>query len=306
MKTNNVFCKVILILIFIFNIHHSFCQNLVLNLDSSKYTINNSIKSSPDNDLSIKGKNVFRLNPGVDWTITLAGSAWSIYTMTKIYNKGASTLDQINSLSKDDINKFDRYLAIYPWDSALDKESYYPFYAAFPLPFIFFLTGSDMRNDFWQLSFLYWETMAATGITGFSATYFENKYRPYAYDPGTRMDIRTGQGAKNSFYAGHVEVVAASSFFIAQIYASYYPESNAKWVFYGGASAFTLGMGYMRLASGNHFPSDILLGMGVGSLTGMLVPYFHNHHIIKNTDLSLTPFSNSNGRGLSLVYNFNK
>lgn len=306
MKTNKTYCSAILILVFIFCFHYAYCQDMALNIDSSKFEINNPAKANPEDDFSIKGKNVFRLNPGVDWTVTLAGSAWSVFTMTKIYNKGASTPDQINSLDKNDINKFDRYLAIYPWNSNLDKMSYYPFYAAFPLPFVFFLTGNDMRNDFWQLSFLYWETMSVTGLFGFSATYFENKYRPYAYDPGTSMDTRLGQGAKNSFYAGHVEVVAASTFFIAQVYASYFPESNAKWAFYTGASAVTLGMGYMRLASGNHFPSDILLGMGMGSLAGMLVPYFHNHHIIKNTNISLIPFSNSDGRGLSLVYNFNK
>src|SRR5438105_12143765 len=100
-------------------------------------------------------------------------------------------------------------------------------------------------------------------------------YRPFAYSPLTPMDKRMDQNAKNSFYAGHVEVVATSTFFIAKVYSDYYPESKVKWLFYGVAAAATGTMGYLRYEGGMHFPTDIILGTTMGALTGILIPQFH-------------------------------
>ncbi len=144
-----------------------------------------------------------------------------------------------------------------------------------------------MRSDFLKLSFLYVEALSTTGLLGYSATYFVDQYRPYAYSPGTSMAQKESQNAKNSFYAGHVEIVAVSSFFLATVYADYHPHSKIKWLGYVLSSAATLGMGYMRLEAGMHFPSDILLGAATGTLSGILIPYFHNHKVVKNNSLKI-------------------
>jgi membrane-associated phospholipid phosphatase len=60
----------------------------------------------------------------------------------------------------------------------------------------------------------------------------------------------------------------------------------------------------MRHQAGMHFPSDLLLGAGLGAATGILVPALHKN---KSADdrLSLTPyFGNGSKGGLSLVYSF--
>ncbi len=120
------------------------------------------------------------------------------------------------------------------------------------------------------------------------------------------MDRKVTDNAKNSFYAGHVEVIAVSTFFISEIYAGYHPESKIKWVFFVLAGAATAGMGYLRIDAGMHFPSDVLLGGCTGALSGILVPYFHNHKIIKNNNLSVVPFGSATAQGLSATYTFNK
>src|SRR4051812_20849812 len=102
---------------------------------------------------------IYKINPAVDVPIVALGTGWSLYAFTKIYKKGPSTEAQVLSLKTSDIPSFDRN-AVRPYDKSLDQVSYYPFYGAMPLPFVFFLTGQDMRNDFWKLSFLYWETMS--------------------------------------------------------------------------------------------------------------------------------------------------
>jgi len=248
---------------------------------------------------------VYKLKPAVDIPITVGCAAWCGYTLTQIYTKGPSTQEQILNLNISSIDPLDRW-AVRPYNAQIDKLSYYPFYASFPLPLVFFLTGKDTRSDFLKLGFLYMETMSITGLLGSSGTFFVNQYRPYAYSPGTSMDQRMIQNAKNSFFCGHVEVMATSTFFISEVYANYHPESKIKWLFFVLSGAATAGLGYMRLDAGMHFPSDILLGAVIGASSGILVPYFHNHKIIKNSSLSLNPFSSGTAQGLSMTYAFNK
>ena len=248
---------------------------------------------------------IYRLKPRIDVPIILGCTAWCGYTLTEIYTKGPSTQEQILNLSINNINPLDRWV-VRPYNAQVDHISYYPFYAAFPLPLAFILTSKAMRSDFLKIGFLYMEAMAINGLLGSSATLFVNQYRPYAYSAGTSMDQRMIQNAKNSFYAGHVEVMACSTFFISQVYATYYPESKIKWLFFALSGAATIGMGYLRIDAGMHFPSDVLLGSITGALSGMLVPYFHNHKIIKNINLTVAPFGGITAQGLSMTYAFNK
>jgi membrane-associated phospholipid phosphatase len=117
------------------------------------------------------------------------------------------------------------------------------------------------------------------------------------------MGDRTSGGAKNSFFAGHVALVGTSTFFIAKVYSDYHPDSKAKWAFYTGAALLTGATGYLRHIGGKHFPSDILLGTAVGTLSGILVPHFHKNKSLKNNRLSIYPFAGQSN-GLAVVYKF--
>jgi membrane-associated phospholipid phosphatase len=251
-------------------------------------------QSYSQNDTAVvanKKVRVYTLKPSVDIPIVAVGTIWCGYAFTKIYDKPAPSEEQILNLHTSDINGFDRWAA-HPYSQSLDDLSYIPFYASVPLPFIFFLTGKDTRKDFWQLSFLYWETMATIGMLGTSATYFVNRYRPYAYfhDTDERLAKATGKVARNSFYAGHVEIAAVTSFFIAKVYSDYHPDSKIKWVYWTAASLSTVSMSYMRLQGGQHFPSDIILGAAAGALSGILVPHFHKTNSAKSGGMSVIPY----------------
>jgi membrane-associated phospholipid phosphatase len=294
MKKTKFLSKVFYIIIYIFCYHYAY------GID---FTSGDSTKVLTDS-LDDNKRVVYKLNPIADIPIVVLCGSWSGYLLaTKISNKTNSTPEQILNLNTNDVNFIDR-LGIYPYNSYLDKLSYYPFYAAIPLPLVFFLTGNDMRNDFLKLGFLYLETLSVTGLFGTSATFFVDRYRPYTYTPTTSMDKKISSGSKNSFYAGHVEIVSTSTFFISEVYSSYYPESKIKWLFFGLSGAATAGMGYMRSRAGMHFPSDIFLGAATGTLSGILVPYFQNHKIIKTPNLSFVPFGGNTFQGISMIYTF--
>jgi len=245
---------------------------------------------------------VYRLNAGADITITALAAGWSGYAFTKIYSKDDITLAELESLDRKNVPGFDRW-AIKPFNEKIDKDSYIPFYAAMPAPLLLLL-DKKIRKDGFKVMFLYLETMAVTGLLYTGSMYLTNRYRPYVYDERSPMDKRLTGNSKNSFYAGHVHLVGSSVFFIAKVWSDYHPESKAKWLFYTGAAAVTGATALMRHQAGMHFPSDLLLGAGLGAATGILVPALHKN---KSADdhLSLTPyFGNGSKGGLSLVYTF--
>lgn len=259
-----------------------------------------SIKTFPvENSIN---QPVYKLKPARDIPVFLAGAAWSGYAFTKIYSKDRSSESKILSLDKKDINGFDRW-AVRPHSEKVGKNSNHIFHGSMALPF-FFLAFRDTRTDFLKLSFLYLEAMSITGLLYTGSVYLTDRFRPYAYSEETPMTWRTRGGAKNSFYAGHVALVATSTFFMAKVYADYNPDSKIKWVFYGLAGAATGTMAYLRHRGGFHFPSDIILGVIQGTLTGILVPHFHKNKLFKDPDLSLLPYSNGKANGLTLVYKF--
>lgn len=261
------------------------------------------ILDSPGTNLptlaSGKKQPVYKFKPGVDIPVFVIGAGWSGYAFTKIYSKPHSTEEQILNLNKNDINGFDRW-AVRPFSESVDKISYYPFFASMPLPFLFLF--GNTKKDFFKLTGLYLEAMSITGFFYTGSVYFFDRYRPYAYSDESTMDQRTRGGAKNSFYAGHVALVATSTFFMAKVYADYHPESKAKWVFYTLAGSTTALTTYLRYRAGQHFPTDLLLGMVQGTLTGLLVPHFHKNKLIKNSNISIVPFSNGRNLGLSMIY----
>ncbi len=243
---------------------------------------------------------VYKLKPAVDIPIVAVGAGWSLYAFTQIYSKTPSTQEEILELDVNNINSFDRR-AVRPFSESIDKASYYPFFAVMPMPFVF-LTGKKTKKDFFKLTFLYLEAMSITGMLYTASTYFTDRYRPYAYSSESTMDQRTRGGAKNSFYAGHVALVATATFFGAKVHADYNPDSKIKWLLYTLAGATTATVAVMRYEAGQHFPSDLIIGAVQGTLTGFLVPHFHKHKIIKDPNLSLMPYTNGRDHMLSLVY----
>jgi membrane-associated phospholipid phosphatase len=242
---------------------------------------------------------VYQLKPSVDVPLTAVGAGWSLYAFTKIYSKDPSTKEQILALDPADINKFDRWAADVYSEKAANSSDFF-FYGAMPLPLVL-LADKDIRKDAAKVGFLYLEAMSITGLLYTGSVYVTDRYRPLAYNPEVPMDERTKGGSKNSFFAGHVALVATSTFFTAKVFSDYNPDSKLKYLLYGAAVVCTGGTAYLRHMGGKHFPSDIVIGTAVGTLSGLLVPHFHKNPLLKNPRLSVTPFTGQS-HGLAVRY----
>jgi membrane-associated phospholipid phosphatase len=254
--------------------------------------------TNPDGQ-SMDRKNIYKLKAAVDIPVTAIGMGWSLYAFPKIYDKKSSTVAQIESLRIENINSFDRWAAKKFSDKA-DAASDIFFYTSIPLPLLL-LADKDIRKDAAKIGFLYLETLSVTGLFYTATPYFIDRYRPFAYNQAVPMDQRTSGNAKNSFLGGHPALVATTTFFMAKVFSDYHPESNFKYVLFGVAIAATGTTAYLRHAAGRHFPSDLLTGMAVGTLSGILVPHLHKNRDYKKKHLTILPYS---GQSHGIVANY--
>ncbi|HYD20421.1 MAG TPA: phosphatase PAP2 family protein [Flavipsychrobacter sp.] len=255
-----------------------------------------------DNEQARDIHRMYTLKPAVDIPIIATGTLWSAYAFTKIYSKDKIPDEKVAGLRTEDINAFDRWAAGNSSPS-MDANSNYLFYGSIPLPGLLFI-DKDIRKDAWPVTALYWESFAITGMLYTGSAYFIDRYRPETYDTRQPVAHRTSGNNKNAFLAGHVAVVANATFFMAKIYSDYHPHSNWKWAFWGGATLATGTMIYMRHAAGKHFPTDLIAGTALGTLSGILVPHFHKTRHPAERKWSLGPSFNNRGRGMGVSFSY--
>jgi len=248
----------------------------------------------------IQDESVYKIKPAIEIPITLALDAWSIYGMSVIYGRDTVSAAEILALDRNNVNKFDRPI-IDNYRSVGSRAGNPIFYGSMPLPLLFLL-DKKIRPDFLKISLMYLEAMGLTGTLYTSSAMIVNRFRPYAYNPDVPMEVRTRGGAKNSFFAGHVAVVGTATFFTAKVFCDYHPNMKCKWVLYTLAGAATAGMGLVRLKAGQHFKTDVITGMIVGPVAGILIPYIHRNRSYNSSKLTLLPNFSREGTGFTAFY----
>lgn len=242
----------------------------------------------------------YDLKPAVDIPVTVVGTGLSLYGFYLISEKNGISEETIKTLYPEDVNRFDRG-GTRQFSVEADNISDYFMYGAIPVPIIVGVLDKDIRKDFWKVSFMFLEAMAITGTTYAMSAGTIDRYRPLVYNDNVPLDERLRANSKNSFIGGHPSVTATAGFFIAKVYSDYHPDSNFKYTLYGLAAVTTAGNALLRYKAGKHFPTDLLAGVAIGTLTGILVPHFHKKD--RNKNFSLLPFS-GDVHGLSMTYRF--
>lgn len=243
---------------------------------------------------------LYTVKAKVEIPLVIAGGGVTLYNFSRISKKTSSDPAYIQTLSKNNVNWFDRW-GVRRYNENNDNISYIPFFVSMPSPFILFALDKKMRKDFFKLSFLYAEALTITGVLYSAGAGYTNRLRPMVYSSETPMEKRLASEQKKSFFAGHVALVATSTFFMARVIADYHPESHYKWLYYSIAGAATATTAYFRQAAGEHFPSDILLGAVVGTLSGLLTPSLHKNKLFNSQRLSILPYGGINN-GIAVLY----
>lgn len=242
----------------------------------------------------------FKVNRWVSGGIVSVGLFSDYFLVPMIIHKKDLTDAELQGLNKDVyINSFDH------WALTLDpsKRNSFRTYSDYTSEILYALPLSlafdgYIRRDWINLVLLYLETHSITFSIynlSFMGPTFQNKYRPIVYYDELPFDQRNWGNNRNSFYSGHVASSTAATFFMAKVYSDYHPELGAnKYLLYGAAAIPPLFLGYLRVKSLDHFPSDVAVGFIVGAMCGILVPELHR---LKDKPISVGAFSSPEGDG---------
>jgi membrane-associated phospholipid phosphatase len=247
---------------------------------------------------SINGQNVspYKLRLGIDLPVTLAGAGLSYAGLRILRDKPLLDSAKVASLNQTDINKFDRSATRY-YDANATTVADIALYASFAVPTLL-VFNSPVRKECLKVGALYLETMAVMGVAYTWIVGNTHRIRPYVYNPDVPFQKKLGRGTTNSFYAGHPASAAAATFFAAKVFADYNPNSKLKPFIWTAAVIPPAVVAYFRYRRGQHFPTDILVGIPLGAVIGILIPQLHKTS--NKTNLTIIPSAN----GLSMTYVF--
>lgn len=161
-----------------------------------------------------------------------------------------------------------------------------------------------------SLCLIYLEGFLLTqGLTSFVKG-TTDRYRPFTYMTLDQVDNLkdderekfleniAGNGIEDSFFSGDASSTSYALTFLAKVFNDYFPYSKLKYGIWGICITGTTLQAYFRARSGNHFPTDVIVGSLVGGSLGFLIPYLHKR--TQGQRLSLNP----GNYGLSLTYKF--
>jgi membrane-associated phospholipid phosphatase len=245
---------------------------------------------------------VYRVDYWVSVPIILVGGAGGLWLTA--HPKDTISNAEFAAVNQNNVPSFDRLslhqnIALVPqWD----KYAQIGQIAGAAMPFLL-LIDDDIRQDWLPVLTIGLEVnMVALGIYSLSplGPTFQTRYRPLVYYPqaaakAAGIDQEDGNN-KDSFFSGHVSSVAASAFFMAKVYCDYHPDAN-QYLAYSLAALPPIAMGWIRIMTLDHFPSDIAVGMAVGTLCGVLIPELHK---IGDKNLSIGAYSSPTSTGLTL------
>ena len=100
--------------------------------------------------------------------------------------------------------------------------------------------------------------------------------RPLLYGGRAPLEMRENGSASFSFFSGHTASSFALTFATFVTLRERHPNAVGPWIALGVGLAGSVLVSAGRLASGYHFLTDVLVGAGVGTAIGFLVPALHS------------------------------
>jgi membrane-associated phospholipid phosphatase len=246
----------------------------------------------------------YHVNYWVSGTVCGVGLLANFMGIPQTLEREEVSLLEIQALNKGIINGFD-YWALKQDPSKIDVYGSYSDYtliSSLALP-AFLMFDKHIRQDWYDVLLMYMETMTITTNIyewSFFGPTFQNRLRPVTYYDQLTYDARKSGNNRNSFYSGHVATVAASTFFMVKVYSDYNPGiGDNKYLLYGAAMIPPLLLGYFRVKALRHFPSDVMVGVGIGALCGILIPEFHR---FQDKNISLGLYSSPEATGIAITW----
>lgn len=238
----------------------------------------------------------------LDWKreVAIYGLGVGAFSFGQLTNSNIEplTINQITNLDRNSIHPFDR-ATVNNQDIWANDISNVGVMSIMASPLILF-SSKKVQKDWLTIAGMYGEVLGlGTTLPNFTKNTVQ-RIRPFVYNPDVDMAHKMEADAQRSFFSGHTCVAFSSAVFVSTVYSAYYPKSKWKPVIWTGTLLAASTVGYMRYQSGNHFPTDILVGAVVGTGIGCFVPLLHKTS--PTPKLSIFPSVGENLIGVNLFY----
>lgn len=239
----------------------------------------------------------YDFSKALDYKICATGLVLGSVDYFLLKNTEALSQEEILKLDKLDVNSFDRKAAD-NWSPKAGDVSDILEYVALALPSTLMLS-QEGRRDWDKIFLMYGETLLINTTFTSLIKLSTKRTRPFIYNQNLPIEIKLGKSARTSFPSGHTSHSSAMSFFVAKVFSDLYPDSNLKPLVWTLAASYPVAMGYLRVAAGKHFPTDVIAGAISGAFIGYIIPHLHKRHANLSKGLSLTVEN-----GVGLAYRF--
>ena len=205
--------------------------------------------------------------------------ALTLYTKEKV---DPLTDDKIVALTPGNINRLDRS-ATDNWSPNGAKWSDITLTSTMISP-LAFLLNDKTRDDFIILGVMYGESILITNGLSMTIKDIVQRKRPFIYNPDAPYKEKKEKDAVRSFYSGHTANAFNSAVFVSTVFSDYYAQSPWRYAVWGTTLTLASTTGYLRYYSGKHYPTDIIAGAIIGSITGWAIPALHRN---RNENISV-------------------
>ncbi len=209
-----------------------------------------------------------------------AGAAFAITGFVRTKRTGNYDEWYARTYNKNDINGFDR-IWYNPYSSVLDNVGTVTCAMNLAvLPIGVFAIESALGNfyarEWLDVGTMLLESWMFTyGICNVIKTTAQRN-RPYMYTDTVDKGSLDNHDFMFSFPSSHSADAFLGASFLSYVFCQYYPDSKYKIPVIATSYAFAVGTGLLRVASGNHFLSDVAGGAFIGTVIGLGIPFIHH------------------------------
>ena len=206
----------------------------------------------------------------------------------------APVFSETYPLDSTDINRLDSFV-MRPYNKTLSTVSTVTTAASLAMPAVLLSAPS---SEYLKIGIMYAETVALTYGIKELIKLIVPRERPYLYYEGYPEDeVQSGKSHK-SFLSGHTALAFAGASFTSYVFCKYHPESKWKIPVIATSYSLATATGVLRIASGNHFATDVLAGALLGAAIGYGIPALHALLADNNAEKQASPF----GLAVKLVF----
>ncbi len=248
---------------------------------------------------------VYRVDPVVDVPVTLGGLA--LWISPYLVVGDAAPKPDCDPCDPSKLNSLDRHFVGYHnADARTGANALLGLPAVYAL-FDFIDVGPKRWRGYLSDFLVMTEALAWDGALQEIVRRAVRRPRPYLYQAGVYPTDRTSPEASFSFYSGHTSATFNIAVSFAYTYSLRHPGSKWRALVWSLVMAAASVEPFLRVGSGDHFPTDVIVGAAIGSTLGLVIPALHR--VKANTvpgvrNLRLVPNVEGDRTTVSLAGNF--